>query len=146
MAGTSKFWKAIALGALAGGAISLFNKETRKAVYEGAKKTSSNLTYAMKNPHEITNSIREAAKKIQNTVEQMNDDIAYIAGKVDELRGTTPQLVGILKETKEAFVKKEDNGNPETVSAMAGGMKNDSDGNEPVLSEVVLKEADTVGT
>ncbi|WP_316570124.1 YtxH domain-containing protein [Neobacillus sp. YIM B06451] len=146
MAGTSKFWKAIALGALAGGAISLFNKETRKAVFEGAKKTSSNLTYAMKNPHEITNSIREAAKKIQNTVEQMNDDIAYIAGKVDELRGTTPQLVGILKETKEAFAKKEDNGNPDTVSAMAGGMKNDSDGNEPVLSEVVLKEADTVGT
>lgn len=146
MAGTGKFWKAMIWGALAGGAISLFNKETRKAVFEGAKKTSSNLTYAVKNPHEITNSIRDAAKKIQNTVEQMNDDIVYIAGKVDELRGTTPQLVGILKETKETFVKKDDGCAPETVSAMAGGAKADSDGNEPILSEVVLKEADTVGT
>ncbi|WP_197277460.1 YtxH domain-containing protein [Bacillus sp. FJAT-27245] len=146
MAGTSKFWKAVALGALAGGALSLFNKETRTAVVEGAKKTSGNLMYVVKNPQEITTSIRDAAKKIQATVEQMNDDIVYIAGKVDELRGTTPQLVGILKETKEAFVKKEDSDIPETVSAMAGGVKPDSDGNEPVLSEVVLKEADTVGT
>ncbi|WP_059172485.1 hypothetical protein [Bacillus sp. FJAT-27445] len=146
MAGTSKFWKAVVWGALAGGAISLFNKETRTAVFEGAKKTTTNLSYAVKNPGEITNSIRDAAKKIQTTVEQMNDDIVYIAGKVEELRGTTPQLVGILKETKDTFVKKEDSNAPETVSAMAGGAKSDSDGDEPVLSEVVLKEADTVGT
>jgi hypothetical protein len=145
MAGTSKFWKAMVWGALAGGAVSLLNKETRTAVVDGAKKTSNNLTYAVKNPREITNSIREAAKKIQTTVEQMNDDIVYIAGKVDELRSTTPQLVGILKETKEAFVH-EDDSKPESVSAMAGGGISGVDGKEPILSEVVLKEADKVGS
>ena len=133
------------LGAIAGGAVSLLKRETRTAVFDGVKKTSDNLTYALKNPGEITDSIRDAAKKIQNTVEQMNDDIVYIAGKVEELRGTTPQLVGILKETKGAFAKKEDGEGSETVSAMAGGISGE-DGKAPILNEVILKEADTVGS
>lgn len=145
MAGTSRFWKMMFLGALAGGAVSLFKRETRTAVFDGVKKTSDNIGYALKNPGEITDSIRDAARKIQNTVEQMNDDIVYIAGKVEELRGTTPQLVGILKETKDAFAKKEESEGLETVSAMAGGISG-KDGKEPILSEVVLKEADTVGS
>ncbi|RHW41559.1 YtxH domain-containing protein [Neobacillus notoginsengisoli] len=145
MAGTSRFWKMIVLGALAGGAISLFKRETRTAVFDSAKKTSDNLVYALKNPGEITDTIRDAAKKIQHTVEQMNDDIVYIAGKVEELRDTTPQLVGILKDTKGAFAKKEEGEGPETVSAMAGGISGE-DGKDPILSEVILKEADTVGT
>ncbi|CEG25649.1 hypothetical protein [Bacillus sp. B-jedd] len=145
MAGTKRFWKMMLLGALAGGAVSLFKRETRTAVFDGVKKTSDNVAYALKNPGEITDSIRDAAKKIQNTVEQMNDDIVYIAGKVEELRGTTPQLVGILKETKGAFAKKEDSEGPETVSAMAGGISG-KDGKEPILNEVILKEADTVGS
>jgi gas vesicle protein len=144
MAGTSKFWKSMMWGALAGAAVSLLNKETRTAVIDGAKKASDNMAYAVKHPREITDTIRDAAKKIQSTVEQMNDDIAYIAGKVDELRETTPQLVGILKETKGAFAKNEDS--RETVSAMPGGGISGSDGKDPILSEVVLKEADTVGS
>ncbi|OCA83110.1 hypothetical protein A8F94_18445 [Bacillus sp. FJAT-27225] len=144
MAGTSRFWKSMAWGALAGAAYSLLNRETRTAVVDGAKKVSDNVAYAVKNPREITDTIRETAKKIQNTVEQMNDDIAYIAGKVDELRETTPQLVGILKETKEAFVKPEDS--DATVSSIPGGGISGKDGNDPILSEVVLKEADTVGS
>lgn len=122
MSGMNKFWKGIAWGAIAGGALSLLNKETRQAVTESCKTASGNISYVMKNPGKISDQVKTAANKLRTAVEDVTEDLSYIADKVEELRSVTPQVTDILKETKEAFSK---NGTMDTNKNEAV-LKNDS--------------------
>lgn len=104
---TKKFWQGVLLGALAGGAMSLLDRETRKSVVEGCKKTTSDISYYMKHPNEVVEQVKEASSQLRNTIEQVSDDVSFIAEKVEELREVTPAVTGIVKDTKEAFTKDE---------------------------------------
>lgn len=105
MSGMNKFWKGIAWGAIAGGALSLLNKETRQAVTASCKTATGNISYVMKNPGKISDQVKTTANKLRMAVEDVTEDLTYIADKVEELRSVTPQVTDILKETKEAFTK-----------------------------------------
>jgi gas vesicle protein len=101
---SNKFWKGMLWGALVGGAVSLFDKDTRHVMKGHCQKVSE----MIKNPGQTYDQVKEAAIKIKTVVEQVNEDLSYISEKVEELRETTPQVANILKETKEAFSKKEE--------------------------------------
>jgi gas vesicle protein len=101
---SNKFWKGMLLGAIAGGALTLFDKETRQAMKENGQKAAE----LIKNPKQTYEQVKEAAIQIKSIVEQVTDDLSYITEKVDELRETTPQVTKILKETKHAFSKDAD--------------------------------------
>jgi len=103
MAGKNQFWKGMLLGAIAGGAISLLDKQTREVMKENVLKTSSKVAYIVRNPGEITDKIKGTATKIKTTFEQVSEEIAYITDKVEELKELTPQVTDILMETKETF-------------------------------------------
>lgn len=102
-----KFWTSVLWGALAGGAVSLLDRETRNAVVQSCKKTTSELSYYMKHPDEVVEGVRETTTKIRSTFEQVSGDISFIADKVEELREATPAVTGIVKETKAAFLKED---------------------------------------
>jgi gas vesicle protein len=108
MANLRKLWKGMLWGALAGGAVSLLDKETRLAVKESCQKAAKSITYVVKNPEEITQQVKEKALQFKTTVEEIGEDISYIADKVEELRETTPQVTKMLKETKDTFIKNEE--------------------------------------
>jgi gas vesicle protein len=97
----NQFWKGMLLGALAGGAISLFDKQTRQIMKENVQKTSSKVTYILRHPG-------ETAGKIRSTFEQVSEDISYLVDKVEELRELTPQVKDIVKETKDSFSKSDE--------------------------------------
>ncbi len=99
----NQFWKGMLLGAIAGGAISLLDKQTREAMKENIQKTSSKVAYIVRNPHEITDKVKETTEKIRTTFEQVSEDVSYITDKVDELRELTPQVTDLIKETKDTF-------------------------------------------
>jgi|UPI0003F93EC0 gas vesicle protein len=105
MSGTSGFWKGILWGAIAGGTLSLLKKETRQSVLEGCKNASGNISQVMKNPGKVSGQLKTAASKLRSTVEDVVEDLSYIADKVEELKDVTPQVTEIFKETKEAFSK-----------------------------------------
>ncbi|MDZ5473533.1 YtxH domain-containing protein [Bacillus sp. 31A1R] len=105
----NRFWKGVFFGAIAGGAVALLDRETRQAVVENCKKTSSDVSYYIKNPNEMVEQVRETTQKIKTTFEQVSEDVSFIAEKVDELREVTPAVAGIVKETKEAFTHDEVN-------------------------------------
>lgn len=109
MANSSKFWKGMLLGALAGGALSLLDKQTRVVMKENCQKAASGAASIIKNPRKVTGQIKETAQKVRSTVEQVGEDLAFIAEKVEELRETTPQVTKMIKETKETFAKNDDN-------------------------------------
>lgn len=108
MGNTNKFWTGVLLGALAGGMISLLDRDTRKAVTEGCGKTAKEISYCVTHPNEVIERIKDKADQLRSTVEQVSDDVTFIAEKVEELREVAPSVVGIVQDTKEAFFKDED--------------------------------------
>lgn len=104
----NQFWKGMLLGAIAGGALSLLDKDTRQAMKENVQTVSGKVAYIVKNPGEVTSKIKESAVKLKETIEQVSGDFSYISEKVEELRELTPQVTDILKETKNAFSEQED--------------------------------------
>lgn len=108
MANLKNLWKGMFWGALAGGAVSLLDKDTRMAAMEGCQKAAKSVTHIIKNPDELTNQVKETAQKWKTTVEEVGEDISFIVSKVDELRETTPKVTKMLKETKDTFTKKEE--------------------------------------
>ncbi|WP_428910982.1 YtxH domain-containing protein [Niallia sp. Krafla_26] len=101
----SKFWKGVVLGAIAGGAISLFDRETRKNVIDYCQKTTGKVTYYAKHPQEAANQLKESTRKIRRTIEDVSEEVSFIAEKIDELKETTPKVSDFVKETKDAFLE-----------------------------------------
>ncbi|MBO0960677.1 YtxH domain-containing protein [Neobacillus sp. MM2021_6] len=104
----NQFWKGMLLGALAGGAISLFDKPTREAMKENLSKTSNKVAYIVRNPGEIADKVKGTANKIKTTFEQVSEDISYITDKVEEIKELTPQVTEMMKETKDTFTGSEE--------------------------------------
>src|SRR3954452_23672934 len=104
----NQFWKGMLFGALAGGVISLLDKETREAMKANVLNISNQTAYIVKHPREIAQQVKDSAIRIKETIEEISEDVSYISGKVDELRELTPKVTEIVKETKDTFIHKDD--------------------------------------
>jgi gas vesicle protein len=98
---TKKFWKGMLIGAAIGAAASLLDRETRQAVIRTSKKTVE----LIKHPEEVTKKVREGMEQARTTIEQVVEDIQFFTGKMNELKETTPQMLEIVKDVKNAFEK-----------------------------------------
>lgn len=107
MGNTSRFWKGVIFGAIAGGAVALLDRETRNSVMESCKKTTSDVSYYLKHPNEAVEQVKEKTNKLRATFEQVSEDVTFIAEKVEELREATPAMANLVKDTKEAFTKED---------------------------------------
>lgn len=107
MANLNRFWKGMVIGAVAGGVLSLLDKDTRTAMKENCQNVSHGATALVKNPSHIVNQVKQSAQKLKTSVKQVGKDLSFIAEKVEELRETTPQVTQLLKETKDTFTKTE---------------------------------------
>ncbi|MGD7046080.1 YtxH domain-containing protein [Jeotgalibacillus proteolyticus] len=102
MAG-NKLSTGILLGAVIGGAVSLFDKETRRSTIEAYRKSSRAISYYSTHPKELSQQTKSKVEKIKVTVEQIQEDFEFLSAKLDEVKDMTPQLKNILVETKETF-------------------------------------------
>lgn len=108
MTNTNKFWKGVLWGALAGGAVSLLDKQTRLAMKEHGCQTAEKISDMVRKPEKITNRVKEKTGQFKTMMKEVSEDISYISEKVKELRDTTPKVMEIVKETKETFKKNDD--------------------------------------
>ena len=99
----SQFTKAILLGALAGAAISLINKDTRSSVADSGKSIASDVKNFLLHPDGVLNQVKEATGTMRSTVEKISDDVTFIAEKVEEFKEVPSQLVKMVIDTKESF-------------------------------------------
>ena len=102
----NKLVEGIVIGAIIGGAVSLFDKETRSSVIQGSKKLKDKTTTLIQHPELVTDTVKEKYETIRTTIEQVSEDVSFLAGKVEKLKETTPQVMEIVNDTKEAFVEK----------------------------------------
>ncbi|MBE5099213.1 MULTISPECIES: YtxH domain-containing protein [Priestia] len=102
----NKLVEGIVIGAIIGGAVSLFDKETRSSVIQGSKKLKDKTITLIQHPELVTDTVKEKYETIRTTIEQVSEDVSFVAGKVEKLKETTPQVMEIVNDTKEAFVEK----------------------------------------
>ncbi|HZG73349.1 MAG TPA: hypothetical protein VEY51_17575 [Chondromyces sp.] len=98
--GKRKFFIAVAMGAFAGGVVSMLDKNTRGEMKEWGKY----LLDLAQDPDRLQSSSKELMDRAKQTAQQISEDVAYIKNKVDDLKGRTPDVKELVEETKETFL------------------------------------------
>jgi gas vesicle protein len=106
--GKNKFWKGVIMGAVAGGMLSLLDRETRQVVGEKCGRAAKGVAYVVTHPKETVDTMKKKSNEIRVTVNQMSEDISYIVDKIEEVRELTPEVAQMVKETKEVFMKEDE--------------------------------------
>lgn len=103
--GASKFVKGILIGAAVGGAITLFDKETRQKVFSKSKRLGNSLLETVKNPNEKIEGIKKTINQLQHAYNEINEDIRFIVEKAQEIKEVSKETGKLINETKETFVE-----------------------------------------
>lgn len=103
--GKSKLGKMMLLGAVVGGALSLFDRSTREVV----KRRVETVTYYAKNPDILQENIEREVTKWTNVYNKFTREAEEIVEQVSQLKDLTPQVKSLVEETKEAFEETGDN-------------------------------------
>ncbi|MBM7704317.1 YtxH domain-containing protein [Metabacillus iocasae] len=106
MAKKSRLVDGILIGALVGAAVSMLHRETREHTIERGKKLKDKTMFAFQNPDVVTATLKEKYEDVRTTIEQVSEDVAFLAGKVEQLKEVTPPVMEIVQDTKEAFTTK----------------------------------------
>ncbi|MBO0587925.1 YtxH domain-containing protein [Sporosarcina sp. E16_8] len=106
--GNSKFGTFIIVGALTGAVVSMFDRSTRKHIVKKSNNCITGMKFYMKNPDVLKWKLEEKKDKYRSVYVQLSGDISYIKAQVEELKTLTPQVKGIVVDTKEAFVESKD--------------------------------------
>ena len=103
----SKFMQAILFGALAGAAVSLFDKNTRKSVVANGKKSLTCMKDFIQNPSHLLTQVQETSSEFRSTVEKISNDVSFISKRVEEMKNIPTQVANVVMETKEAFASED---------------------------------------
>ncbi|MDQ0216890.1 gas vesicle protein [Oikeobacillus pervagus] len=98
--GKNKFFIGVLIGAVAGGAISLIDRQTRKEM----KNLSNHMIQLAKEPKALASSTTEIVEKAKLTMQQVNEDMQFICEKVEDLQQLSPQVKELVEETKTVFL------------------------------------------
>ncbi|MCH1624246.1 YtxH domain-containing protein [Fredinandcohnia quinoae] len=115
MSNRNKMVESMLIGAVIGAAVSLFDKETRETFVHNSKRVGQKTVDVLKHPGVYTNRLKEQFNTIRTTVEQVTEDVRFVTGKVNELTETTPQIIDILKDTKDALSHKSEVGREDNI-------------------------------
>ncbi|MFS0862561.1 YtxH domain-containing protein [Fredinandcohnia sp. 179-A 10B2 NHS] len=103
MSNQNKMVKSMLIGAAIGAAISLFDKETRESFLHTSKRVGKKTVDILKNPGVYTDLVKDQFNTVRTTVEQVAEDVRFVTTKVNEIAETTPEIVELVKETKDVF-------------------------------------------
>ncbi|MTH53563.1 hypothetical protein GKZ89_09125 [Bacillus mangrovi] len=91
----------VCLGAAAGFIISMFHKPTRESVIQEAKELGGMAEYYFRNPSVLSDDLKTKLNDAKHVVQHVTDDLRFVNEKVNELKETTPVVLGAIKDAKE---------------------------------------------
>ncbi|MFJ8263761.1 YtxH domain-containing protein [Rummeliibacillus sp. NPDC094406] len=109
---SNKLVKGIALGAVAGAALSMLDRSTRETTTKKVKHFVIDVQYFAYNPEEIFDKIQSTTSRAQSMYKTFMHDKDFYLEKINEIQELTPQVKDIVIETKEVFaagIEKEKN-------------------------------------
>lgn len=99
----SKIVSFVFLGALAGAAVSLMDKQVRGNVNKKLNELFEDASFYAKNPSILKSDIMNKKKKYEAVYQQIKDDTQFIKEQIEELKSLTPQVLQVVEETKNSF-------------------------------------------
>lgn len=80
-----RFLKGVFIGAVVGGAYTLFERETRDAMVEMGKETCEKVGKFVRHPIRSTENLRENIREVKETFQEIREDFKFVTDKVHEL-------------------------------------------------------------
>lgn len=106
MMSKSKLLPYIAIGALVGAAISMFDKTTRQQTVEATKKLKETVSYYSENTDELQNLIDTKMDQVQSLYTSANDNLNDIIAQAEDVKTLPSTIQSLLTETKDVFLKR----------------------------------------
>ena len=100
---SNKLVTGIAIGAVAGAALSMLDRSTRETTTKKVKHMVVDVQYYAYNPEEFMNKIQSTTSKVQSMYKTFMHDKDFYLEKINEIQELTPQVKDIVIETKEVF-------------------------------------------
>ncbi|PLT31911.1 hypothetical protein [Peribacillus deserti] len=97
----SKLLKGLMYGALAGGVIAMFDRNTRQSFMDGGGRTFKGMKSFLTNPLEGVTKMGEYSSRLRSQIEEISGDINFISEKVDELKEVPIQVAEVVMDTKD---------------------------------------------
>ncbi|MGY4713827.1 hypothetical protein ACXDMD_04105 [Bacillus amyloliquefaciens] len=97
--------KAILIGAAAGGALSLLHKPTREGCFRNMDACRRRAAFYRKHPEALKQQASAKLDQVKIIANNVSEDLSFLNGQITKLKQTTPQVIDLLKETKEHFSK-----------------------------------------
>ncbi|EIF12340.1 MULTISPECIES: hypothetical protein [Bacillus] len=97
--------KAILIGAAAGGALSLLHKPTREGCFRNMDAYRRRAAFYRKHPEALKQQASAKLDQVKIIANNVSEDLSFLNGQITKLKQTTPQVIDLLKETKEHFSK-----------------------------------------
>ncbi len=110
----------IMIGAIAGGILSMLDPATRKRTAQSLANTKQTISHYSRNPQELADRASQKADHWREVAEKIQEDIAFLAEKYEEVKALAPELKETVQETKEAFT--EEPSPIESTVAPTGGL------------------------
>ncbi|MBQ0139131.1 MAG: YtxH domain-containing protein [Kurthia sp.] len=102
-----KLWLGIVVGAAAGGAIALLDRETREKTFQKAANLKTDAQYLYYNRDEVKEKATGSVGKVKGLINNIVENKEFYLEKIAELTESMPQLNQQIQQTKEAFGKKD---------------------------------------
>jgi len=106
---TGKFIKGMFIGAAVGGALTLFDKETRDAVIKKGKIFWKEIKTTVRNPKEKVEGIRTKVELVMENYRELSEELKTLTEKAKDLVEAGEGAKKLFMETAEVF-KKDENG------------------------------------
>ena len=100
---SNKLVTGIALGAVAGAALSMLDRRTRETTVKKVKHFVIDVQYYAYNRQEIVDKIKSTTSTAQSMYKTFMKDKDFYLEKIDEIQKLTPQVKDIVMETKDVF-------------------------------------------
>lgn len=104
--GKSKLLPFVAIGAVAGAIISMFDKNTREQTVTAVKNAKDTVSYYAQNRGELENLVMSKVEQVQSLYENNQETIQSLLSNVQNAKSLPETLMSMVNDTKNAFSKK----------------------------------------
>ena len=104
----SKLLPFMAIGAIAGAVISMFDKQTRNHTVETTKKLKDTVSYYAENRDELLALVESKVEQAQDIYGSVNNNLQSLIENGNDLKSLPTTIQSMVSETMAAFSKKDD--------------------------------------
>ncbi|MCA1024983.1 MULTISPECIES: YtxH domain-containing protein [Cytobacillus] len=98
--GKSLFWKGVVLGAIAGGALTMLDRDTRENAKSKCRETTESAKYYIKNPDEAVQQVKGVSLKVRTAAQQIGEDVAFLTTTIEDIKTKAIETREALNDPK----------------------------------------------